>query len=30
MSNAKLTGMIAAAGGMGGLVATLMMKLLGD
>lgn len=30
MSNAKLTGMIAAAGGMGGLVATLIVKVLGD
>lgn len=30
MDNSKLTGMIAAAGGVGGLVATLMVKLLGD
>jgi len=30
MSNAKLTGMIAAAGGMGGLVATLIVQILGD
>jgi len=30
MDNSKLAGMMAAAGGIGGLVATLMMKLLGD
>ncbi len=30
MSNSKLTGMIAAAGGMGGLVATLISKILGE
>lgn len=30
MSNSKLTGMIAAAGGMGGLVATLIVKILGE
>lgn len=30
MSNSKLTGMIAAAGGMGGLVATLIYKILGE
>ncbi len=30
MSNSKLTGMIAAAGGVGGLVATLIVKMLGE
>lgn len=30
MSNSKLTGMIAAAGGVGGLVATIIVKMLGD
>ena len=30
MSNSKLTGMITAAGGMGGLVATLISKILGE
>jgi chromosome segregation ATPase len=30
MDNSKLAGMMAAAGGIGGLVATLMMKLFGD
>ncbi len=30
MSNSKLTGMIAAAGGVGGLVATIIVKMLGE
>jgi len=30
MSNAKLTGMVAAAGGVGGLVATIIVKMLGE
>jgi len=30
MSNAKLSGMIAAAGGVGGLVASLIVKIIGD
>jgi chromosome segregation ATPase len=30
MSNSKLTGMVAAAGGVGGLVATIIVKMLGD
>ena len=30
MDKSKLAGMMAAAGGIGGLVATLMMKLFGD
>jgi len=30
MDNSKLAGMMAAAGGIGGLVATLMVKLFGD
>ena len=30
MSNSKLTGMIAAAGGVGGLVATIIVRMLGD
>lgn len=30
MSNSKLTGMVAAAGGMGGLVATIIVKMLGE
>jgi len=30
MSNSKLTGMIAAAGGVGGFVATIIVKMLGE
>jgi len=30
MSNSKLTGMVAAAGGVGGLVATIIVKMLGE
>ena len=30
MSNSKLTGMVAAAGSVGGLVATLIVKMLGE
>jgi len=30
MDNSKLAGMMAAAGGMGGLVATLIVKILGE
>jgi chromosome segregation ATPase len=30
MSNSRLTGMVAAAGGVGGLVATIIVKMLGD
>jgi len=30
MSISKLTGMVAAAGGVGGLVATIIVKMLGE